>query len=235
MWRAKVARVAKRVTLQNQETKLYEYVGVNTTPGGSLGLIPLYSNGGATSGSNAPYVDLPLDNIDQGVTESTRVGNDIVLKGMHIRATLENEVTAVANTQVRIILAWVDPNFTPSFTAANVLYLPAAAGNNVITAQIKGPTHQDSIMRKVVMDRTFMVRPGNIVSGGSATQQIMNTMVKMNIPLHNKKYQFISGTAGIGGEKEDLVMFVFAFAPSYVNTQPVVNMRFTNRIYYKDG
>lgn len=236
VWRAKVARVAKSVTLRNQETKYYEYIGANTGVGGSSGLIPLYSNGGATSGSNIPYSDLPLDFIDVGGQKNQRIGNQITLKGMHIRGSFENDPASVGMTQARVILAWIDPNFSvSSISAGNLLYLPAATGNNVLTAQLKGPTHQDTIIRKVVMDRIFSIEPGNSVTSGGVNNQIRHKMFKINVPFHNKKYQFISGTAGINGEHEDLVMFMFAFQPGAVNTQQVLNVRITNRIYYKDG
>lgn len=236
MWRSKVARVAKRVTLQNQETKLYEYIGANTGTGGSSALIPLYSNGGSTSGSNIPYTDTPLRNIDGGTDKNKRIGNEIILKGMHIRAEIENDPSNVGMTQVRMILAWIDPNFTiSSISAANILYIPSATGNSVLAAQLKGPTHQDSIIKKVVFDRVINVFPGNQVIGGTNLQQINPRMVKINVPFHNKKYQFISTTNGILGELEDLVLFVFAFQPGVINTGQVANMRFTNRVYYKDG
>lgn len=236
VWRAKVARVAKRVTLQNQETKYYEYVGVNGTVGGTLGLIPLYSNGGSISGSNAPYADLPLDNIDVGDNKNQRSGTVITLKGMHIRGSFENDPNNLGNLQVRVILGWIDPNFNISgITAANILYLPAAAGSTVLDAQIKGPTAVDSIFKKVIVDRTFNVSPGNPVASATALNQVRRHGFKMNVAFHNKKYQFISNTNGIGGESEDLAMFVFAFQPGFVNTQQVGNLRINNRVYYKDG
>lgn len=236
VWRAKVARVAKNVTLRNQETKLYEYIGANSGSGGSSALIPLYSNGGSTSGSNIPYSDAPLFNIDVGTDKNKRVGNEITLKGMHIRASFENDPANVGITQARVILAWIDPNFSvSSISAANILYIPSATGNNVLTAQLKGPTHQDTIIRKVVVDRVFNIAPGNQVTSGTVNNQIRHVLFKMNVKFHNKKYQFISATNGIAGENEDLVMFVFAFQPGLTNTAQVLNLRFTNRIYYKDG
>lgn len=222
------------MTLKNQETKLYEYVGVNTTPGGSLGIIPLFSNSGSASASVNPYQDLPLDHIDAGTQNFQRIGNKITLKGMHIRATIEHEPSLINNVQVRFVIGWLDPNFG-SVALANIFENFTAAGNNVITAQLNGPTHEDSVFRKVLVDRTYTLHPGNQVTGGVALQQIMTKLIKINIPFHNKNYQMINGTAGRNGELEDLWIFVTAFAPGQPNTQQVANLRMTNRIYYKDG
>lgn len=235
VWRAKVARVAKNVTLKNQETKYYEYVGSNTATGGAGTVIPLYSNGGSTSGSQAPFSDLPLINIDQGSGKSQRLGSQITLKGMHMRLNLQQDPNNQYFTQVRIIVAWTDPNFS-TITAGNLFHSPAVAGNQVIAAQLKGPTHQDSILRKVLVDRVFNLSVGNApYSASNLLQTLTNRVQKINIPFHNKKYQFISGTAAILGEHEDLRVFMFAYSPGIANTIQVSNVYMNNRVYYKDG
>lgn len=234
-WRSKVARVAKTVTLRNQETKCYEYTGANTTVGGSLGVIPLFSNGGSTSGVASPYQDLPLDNIDQGTNRNQRVGNVITLKGMHLKMGLQCDPNACLHTLVRVIIGWVDPNFT-AISNANIYRNSAVAGNNVIQALLKSPTEPDTIFKKVLVDRVYDVRIGEQPFNALNTvPQLVERHIKIHIPFHNKKYQFISGTAGIGGEQEDLYVFVSAYAPSQNNTVQVANMFINNRIYYKDG
>jgi len=234
VWRAKVARVAKSVTLKNQETKLYEYIGSNSGVNGSSGLIPLYSNGGDTSGSNAPHQHLPLKYINVGTDEQSRIGNKITLKGMRLRFAIENDGTYVGMTQVRIICAWLDPNFT-TITAGNLLYVPSATGNNVVVAQMKGPTHENSVIRRVVFDRVVNVYPGNIVSGAAPVNQNHHVLKTFNVNFHNKKYQFVNESVGQTGELDDLYIFMFAYAPGQINTTQVANVRFTGRVYYKDG
>lgn len=226
--------MAKTVALRNQETKLYEWVGTNSITGGSGSLIPLFSNSGVSSASANPYSDLPLDNIDSGTTDTTRVGNGITLKGLHLRFSIENEPSLITNVQVRLIVGWLDPNFG-SVALANLFFLHTAAGNNVITAQLNGSTHNNTVFKKVLVDRVYTVHPGNQVTGGVALQQSMNRLVKLNIPLHNKKYRFKNSSAGQGGEHEDLWIFMTSFAPGQPNTQQLVNVRMTGRVYYKDG
>lgn len=240
VWRAKVARVAKRVTLQNQETKCYPWVGVNSAAGGTFGIIPLYSNAGSTSGVAAPYIDLPLDNIDTGVTKGTRVGNDITLKGMTMHLQFQQDENNTFPTKIRVMMCWVDPNFsTSSILTSTLLENAAVAGNDVITALIRGPNRPDSIIRKVVMDRVYSVNTMNAPYLPTAPATNVNRIgthnAKLNVRFHNKKYQFINVAAGSNGEKEDLMMFVWGWAPGQANTVQVANMKVAARVYYKDG
>lgn len=235
VWRAKVARVAKNVTIRNQETKLYEWIGVNSSVGGSTAVIPLYSNGGSSSGVASPFQDLPLDNIDQGTGKNQRLGNQITLKGMHLRFQFEQDPNNQFFTQARVVIGWLDPNFG-SVSLANVFYLSTVAGNNTVNAFVKGPTHQDTVFRKVLVDRIINLPLQQEPYTKVVTPQtLLSKVVKMDIPFHNKKYQFISGTVGINGEHEDLWMFVTAYAPGQSNATQVANMRVCGRIYYKDG
>lgn len=235
MWRAKVARVAKNVTLRNQETKCYEYIGLNVTPGGDQQAIPLFSNAGSVSGVPSPYRDLPLDNIDQGTARNQRIGNVITLKGMHMKLGFQIDPNVSLHTLIRVVIGWIDPNLA-SVSNANLLRNPAVAGTNVIQAQLVGPTEPDTILRKVLVDRVYDVRigeaPFTILNN---IPQIVERHIKLHIPFHNKKYQFVSGATGIGGEMEDLAMFVWGYGVSQANTVQVANMYVNNRIYYKDG
>lgn len=234
VWRAKVARVAKTVTLRNLETKLYEWTGKNSALNGAGTLITLYSNGGDTSGSNAPFQTLPLQFINPGTDEQSRIGNQITLKGMKLRFLFENDPAYTGITYVRIIVGWIDPNLT-TVTAGNLLYQPALAGTNIISQMLKGPSHENSVLRRVVVDRLITLAPGNQVSGGAAVNQIRPVVVKVNANMHNKKYKFVNESAAQFGEQEDLYLFMFAFSPGQINTQIVANARLNGRVYYKDG
>ena len=234
-WRAKVARVAKNVAVKNQETKYYEWTGVNNSVGGSGAIIPLFSNSGSSSGATIPFSDLPLDNIDQGTAKNQRLGTQITLKGLHLRMRLEQDPNNTFYTQVRVILGWLDPNFG-SVSLANIFNLPTLPGNNVVQAFIKGPTHENTVFRKVLVDRLINLPVQNTAFGATtAVQSLISRVVKVNVPFHNKKYQFISGTAGINGEHEDLWLFVTAYSPGQGSTVQVANMGINGRVYYKDG
>lgn len=214
---------------------MYEWIGVNNTVGGSGAVIPLYSNGGSSSGVASPFQDLPLDNIDQGAAKNQRLGTQITLKGMHLRFQFENDPNNQFFTQARIIVGWLDPNFG-SVSSANLFYLPSVAGNTTVSAFLKGETHIDSVFRKVVVDRVVNIPLMNEPYTKTVTPQtICSKIVKMDIPFHNKKYQFISNTAGINGEHEDLWMFITAYAPGQSNLTQVANVRVCGRVYYKDG
>lgn len=235
MWRSKVARVAKSVTLRAVETKCYQINGDNSGPGGGLLAIPLYSNGGSTSGATGPWLDFPLRYIDvaDGITE--RNGNRITLKGMHIHAQIEGESAALGNTHVRISLAWVDPNSAVGSYVYQNLYDNAIAGSNTTTnAFLRHGTDANAVIRKVLYDKVFALNTGNLPTGGSLNSQIGQRLVRIHIPFHNKLYQFINAASGIGGEKEDLLMFATAFTPGQANTVRVANVRLYRKIYYKD-
>lgn len=236
-WRAKVARVAKRVTLQNQETKCYSFVGANTTSGGTGLSIPIFSEAGSTTGVASPYIDLPLDNIDAGTGQTQRIGTHIILKGMQYNMEFQQDPNNLFQTKIRVIVAWIDPNFNIStITNGNVLDSPQLAGNSVINAQLKGPSRPDTIMRKVVSDRTFVINTGNApISTASNVPRLSTRHVKMRVPFHNKNYQFINTSGGAGGEKEELAVFVFGWAAGQVNTVQVSNLKVSARVYYKDG
>lgn len=236
VWRAKVARVAKRVTLQNQETKCYEFSGTNTVATGNKSQIQLYSNGGVTSASTTAYWDLPLQYIDQSLTVTGRVGNEITLKGMHLRCLLIQDPTNQYPVYFRIIVGYVDPNLT-GITIGNLLTdYNSGSANNVINSQIRGPTRPGSVLRKVLVDRVYKVEQSPIGTTGATSINTLGTrMVKFNIPLHNKKYKFISSTSGADGEQEDLSVFMFAWSQGQANTVIVGNVQPTYAIYYKDG
>lgn len=234
-WRAKVARVAKNVTIRNQETKYYEWTGVNSTVGGTGALIPLFSNSGSSSGATIPFSDLPLDNIDQGPGKNQRLGTQITLKGLHMRMRFVQDPNNVFFTQVRVVLGWLDPNFG-SVSLSNIFNLPTLPGNDVIQAFIKGPTHENTVFRKVLVDRVINLPVQNAVPGASTgVQALLSKTVKINVPFHNKKYQYISGTIGVNGEHEDLWLFVTAVGVGQANTVQVANMGINGRVYYKDG
>lgn len=235
VWRAKVARVAKAVTLKNSETKRYVIGGANTSNGGAGALIPLFSNGGTTSAATGPYVDYPLQYIDQGDNITQRTGNRIILKGLHAHLQVEGDPNNLGNTHVRVTFAWVDPNFslTP-FTYQNV-YLNAITSNNTTTnAFIRSGVDNDSIIRKVVFDRVYALSTINLPTGGTLTNQVPQKLIRINLPLHNRNFQYVSSTSGSTGEADDLIMFMTAYTPGQANTVQVANVRMYRKVYYKD-
>lgn len=235
VWRAKVARVAKAVTLKSSETKRYLIAGANTASGGAAAIIPLYSNGGSVSAATGPYVDYPLQYIDQGDGLTQRTGNRIILKGLHAHLQVEGDPNFLGNTHVRVTLAWVDPNFTLTpFTYQN-LYLNAISASNTTTnAFIRHGTDNDTIIRKVVFDRVYAISTVNQSTGGTTVNQVPQRLIRINIPLHNRMYQFVNSGSGSGGEADDLIMFMSAYTPGRASTDPVANVRMNRKVYYKD-
>jgi len=236
VWRAKVARVAKAVTLRNVETKRYTIGGANTTSGGAGALIPLYSNGGTTSAATGPYVDFPLLYIDQGDNLNQRTGNGIVLKGMHAHLQVEGDPSFLGNCHVRVTLAWIDPNYTSTPLSYQNVYLNAIGAYNTTTNSfIRHGTDNDSLIRKVVFDRVYSLATINSpASGGSNTNNVPQKLIRINLAFHNKMFRYVSSTAGIGGESEDLIMFMTAYTPGRANTEQVANVRMYRKVYYKD-
>lgn len=227
--------MAKRVVLQNSETKRYVYGGVNTVPGGTIGSIPIFSNGGSVTGATQPFIDLPLLNIDAGDTNFLRTGNRIQMKGMHAHIRLEQELANIGNTHVRITFAWIDPNLVLSGITYGNLYLNApTVANTTTNAFLRQGTDPDRIIRKVLFDRVYSLNTQNFPAGGTFVQQINQRLVRINIPFHNKLYQFTNAATAARGEDEDLVMFVTAFTPGFGDTDSVVQMNVSVKVYYKD-
>lgn len=235
-WRAKVARVAKNVTLRSSETKRYQTTGTNSAAGGDNTIIPLFSNGGSSSLSSGPFYDMPLRFIDPGDGITSRTGNRITLKGMHVYMQVEQDPTFLGNTHVRVSVVWIDPNQSPTALAFGNFY-----NNGVISAltttqtPMRHGTDNDAIINKVIYDRVFALRTGEVATTSpDNTQQVSQKLIKFHIPFHNKLYQFVNSSTGIQGEKEDLVFIMTAYTPGRDGTNRVANVRLQRKIYFKD-
>lgn len=237
-WRAKVARVAKSVTLRTAETKRYIINGENTSAFGAGAIIPLFSNGGSSSLSSGPFVDFPLRFIDQGDGITQRAGNRIVLKGLHAHFQVEQDPTILGHTHVRIAMLWIDPNQVLSALTFGNWFIGSLLGTNPNTttsAFFRTGTDNDGIINKVIYDRVFALTTGNApTTSPDNVNQVGQKLIKVHIPFHNKMYQFINGTTGSQGEHEDLVMLMTAYTPGRDGTQQVANVRCFRKVYYKD-
>lgn len=218
-WRAKVARVAKRVTLQNQETKRIGINAVNSVT----------QSAGATGGGSLGLVNV-LDQIVLGTGRQNRVGDHITLKGINFKFNWDSVGQAnLSNTvHIRVSLFKIDPFLTISGLVRDQLFLDGAtAARPLANMFVRGPNEDGSIIQKTYFDKVFTFNP-------SLSIAVSAKHFSINVPLHNMKYKFASGTIN-SGDQFDLVLVTQAWVAGSTINDDTGTIVTDYRVYYKDG
>lgn len=222
MWRAKVARVAKNVTLRNLETKRIGFNVVNnvTQSAGATGAIGLGQ-------SNIMF------GLIQGVGRAERIGNQITLKGINFKFNWDSVGQAnLSNTvMIRVSLFKVDPFLltagVATFTRDQLFIDGATSARPMANLYVRGSNEDQGVIQKVYFDRIVTLNP-------SLSVAVNSKHFTVKVPMHNMKYKFASNSSG-NGDEYDLVLVTQAWVAGSATDDDTGTIITDYRIYYKDG
>jgi len=222
MWRAKVARVAKNVTLRNLETKRigFNLISNMTQSAGATGAIGLAQN-------NIMF------GLIQGTGRQERIGNMITLKGIHFKFNWDSVGQAnLSNTvHIRVSLFKVDPFLlsagVAAFTRDQLFIDGATAARPMANLYVRGQNEDQAVIQKVYFDRVFTFNPSLSLAVNAKHFRVM-------VPMHNMKFKFASNTSG-SGDDFDLVLVTQAWVAGSATDDDTGTVITDYRIYYKDG
>lgn len=219
-WKAKVARVAKSVTLKNVETKRVHSLGG-----------PFYSNQLDVTTPGVGYIENAMLSMLQGSTQNDFLGREIILKGMKKRFNFSNTLVDGPDNQaaVRISCFKVVPYETLSALTVSQLYISGAGCYNQPPLWIvRSHNEPNNIVRAVYYDKVHYIRPSYLAG------QLHQTKVSINIDFHNMKFKFATDAA-ITGSEFDIIWVVTSYKPNNSVTQKNVQFYEQQDIYYKDA
>jgi len=149
-----------------------------------------------TQGSYSPQL-----NITQGTAAYQRSGNQLTVKGFHIKGVLNNNATTP--NFVRMILAWSTMDSPTSFTTANLFQDVNLAGGIGGTGAVTGANILYYPVNRMaftpVWDRTIKL-------GGSAEPScttMFNKFIKMN-----KTIKYVANNGGDLYQDKQLTLFI---------------------------
>lgn len=237
-WKAKVARVAKRVTLQNSELKF----GVQT------GSAQLYQEGSSTLSQGAPYVVGITSSVLPGDEQTERVGREITLKGCAFRVSFnrptdENPDALGQNLYLRVMVVRLKRNIlnggagsgVNQYQNSNIFYGVTVPLVNAFLRKERDPT---SRIEHVYWDKTYQSLPHSVMSEAVDTykQPVHDRHVKFYVPFHNMKFLYDESIGTGNGANSDIVMFMSAYnvlaAPQ---TAVVCEMQYEFKLWWKDA
>lgn len=212
-WKAKVARVAKSVTLRNLETKRYS---------GDITQTLIYKNGGPTAASTNAFTIFPLRNIAVGTDEGSRIGNQITLKRMNWRFVFDNIL--LADVKFRVTMGWIH-NADLSTIPLTEVYI---GGGDISSRFVRRPLDPFALFTSVIHDKVYRLDQDYV-------NEPIRRNVDIHIPMHNKKHNY-STNASNGGATEELVCIVTA--TDYIGVDLADDVGLVDgffRVWYKDA
>lgn len=217
VWRSKVARVAKNVTLRNLETKR---IGANVI----TNTVQAQGFAGTISATNTMSI------ITQGTAKGQRVGDMITLKGMTFKFLYANTGAISPNNtcMMRVSLFKIDPYLTVSSLTRDQFFIDGAtAARPVASMFVRGPNEDTSIVQKTYFDKVFTFVPA-IANVNNAKH------FTVNVPMHNTKFKFQSAAVD-AGDQFDIVLVVQAWISGAAAGDDTGEIITDYRIYWKDG
>lgn len=237
-WKAKVARVAKRVTLQNQELK-YGIFSQGTS---------LYQEGSNVLSSAAPYIRGITQEITQGDTATTRVGRDVTLKGVAFRVSFNRPSDTSPNPVGQTLyLRLMVVKLKRGVLNAGAGSSASQFNNTSIFYDLTLPTVHSFLRKdhdplgrieKVYWDKTYASEPANAVRLGEIEweQPIHDRHVKFYVPFHNMKFTYDDSIGTGSGSDGDIVLLATAYnIIASPQTDIVCEMQYNFKLFWKDA
>lgn len=166
-----------------------------------------------------------LNDIAQGLTEATRIGDEIYATSIQYRGILTAGTSTLVTTSsnsTRIIVFW-DQQANGSAPTVTDLLDTSAGGNGIIS-----PYNDDYQKRfKVIYDRTFSINPNQVVAGTGQQNYQIPLRFKRKLG-RTVKYD---GTTAVIGSIETNSLYMLRLAES--DTTPML-VGGVARLIYKD-
>lgn len=209
----KIAHICKTVALRQQETKSIME---------SSALIPVYHN-------NSYNVATNLIDVAQNVSDSGRIGDHIILRGVKIYMQFESMYDR-PNTTFRVVVGKARE------TVANLTNLPR---RTITGAQVIDPVDTERVS-KVYMNKRYRFgdKDTMIDVGGEGTSTLNRPTTHFRtfwIPLKNQHYQFVNATAKLG-RNWNLPCWIAAYDhSSTLSLDHIGNVKVSWELFFKDG
>lgn len=209
----KIATIAKTVALRQQETKSIME---------SSALIPVYHN-------NSYNVATNLIDIAQNVSDTGRIGDHIVLRGVKIYMQFESMYDR-PNTTFRVVVGKARE------TVAGLTNLPR---RTITGVHVIDPVDTERVI-KVYMNKRYRFgdKDTMIDVGGEGVSTLNRPTTHFRtfwIPLNNQHYQFLNGAAKLG-RNWNLPCWIAAYDhSSTLSLDHIGNCKVSWELFYKDG
>jgi len=172
---------------------------------------------------------IPMISITQGLQAWNRIGNEVRIKGFHIKGILNNNATTP--NYVRMILAWTQADTDVSFTAATLWGDTNLAGLTGGTSSYPGLNLMylpiNKMQYKPVYDK--VVKLGG--SGDPSCTRMFSKFIRMN-----KTIKFIANSTGTGVQSEQLTLFyVVSESGDDTSGGQIVETHHVARTYFTDA
>jgi len=143
---------------------------------------------------------IPMLGVTQGVQAWNRIGNEIRVKGFHIKGILNNNATTP--NYVRMVLAWTACDTDVSFTTATLFGDYNLAGSSANTSGIPGLNIMYFPINRVLYTPVYdkVIKLGG--SGDPSCTKIFSKFIKMN-----KTIKYIANSTGTGVQNYQLTLF----------------------------
>jgi len=143
---------------------------------------------------------IPMLGVSQGTALWNRSGNEICVKGFHIKGIMNNNATTP--NYVRMVLAWTPCDTDTSFTAATLFGDIALSGTTGGTSTIPGLNTMyypiNRIQYTPVYDKIYKLGG----SGDPSCTRMFSKFIKMN-----KTIKYIANSTGTGVQSHQLTLF----------------------------
>jgi len=177
-----------------------------------------------TQGSVTPMIE-----VSQGTASNTRIGNQITVKGFHIKGLLNNNATTP--NYIRMLLVWSPTDSATGFTTS-YLFADANQGGGVTGMGSIGGANilyypvNKSVYRPV-WDQTFKLGG----SGDPSCTRMFSKFIKMNTTI-----KFNGNLTGVGNQDKQLSLFVLAAeAGDDTGIGQTIELSHVGRTYFTDA
>jgi len=143
---------------------------------------------------------VPMIAITQGLQAWNRVGNEVIVKGFHIKGILTN--TAATVNYVRMVLAWTPCDTDTTFTSATLFGDITLSGTTGGTSTIPGLNTMYYPINRIQYTPVYdkVIKLGG--SGDPSCSRMFSKFFKMN-----KKVKYIANSTGTGVQSHQLTLF----------------------------
>jgi len=143
---------------------------------------------------------IPMLGVTQGLQAWNRVGNEITVKGFHIKGILTN--TAATVNYVRMVLAWTPTDTDTTFSSATLFGDVALSGTTGGTSTIPGLNTMYYPINRIQYTPVYdkVIKLGG--TGDPSCSRMFSHFFKMN-----KKVKYIANSTGTGVQSHQLTLF----------------------------
>lgn len=181
--------------------------------------------------SQGAIVSLPL--VTQGTASTNRIGNEIMLKMMHMKGVLYNNSSS--ESYVRLLVVGHDANISPVL-GTFPLFVNGSSNNTVPISSVNGLDAQYYPINKkdltVYVDRKWKLAGSNI-EAGSRNTRMFSECVKW--PRRGKKVIYEGNTTGYENQNWlCTIIWIASDANDDTTTGTNVELSQLTRIYFQD-